>query len=111
MNHSSPTAALLGLTLFAWALCSPGTAIAVDQQTLYTQSLAATCANCHGTQGKGVSDGSVPGLSGLKADYIEAQMKAFKSGERQATIMHQLSKGYSDEQIRLLAAYFASQKP
>ncbi len=111
MNHSSPTAALLGLTLFAWTLCSAGTAIAVDQQTLYTQSLAATCANCHGTQGKGVSDGSVPGLAGLKADYIEAQMKAFKSGERQATIMHQLSKGYSDEQIRLLAAYFASQKP
>ncbi len=111
MNHTSPTATLLGAILFAWALCSAGAAIAVDQQTLYTQSLAATCANCHGTQGKGVSDGSVPRLAGLKADYIEAQMKAFKSGERQATIMHQLSKGYSDEQIRLLATYFASQKP
>ena len=111
MNHNSPTVTRLGPALLAWALCSTGTALAVDQQTLYTQSLAATCANCHGTQGKGVSEGSVPGLAGLKADYIESQMKAFKSGERQATIMHQLSKGYTDEQIRLLASYFASQKP
>ena len=111
MNHHTSPAALLGLAVLAWALCSAGSARAVDQQTLYTQGLAATCANCHGTQGKGVPEGSVPGLTGLKADYIEAQMRAFKSGERQATIMHQLAKGYSDEQIRLLAAYFASQKP
>ena len=111
MNHHTSPAALLGLAVLAWALCSAGSALAVDQQTLYTQSLAATCANCHGTQGKGVPEGSVPGLTGLKADYIEAQMRAFKSGERQATIMHQLAKGYSDEQIRLLATYFASRKP
>lgn len=111
MNHISFTVGLIRPMLFAWALCLTGTALAADQQTLYTQSLAATCANCHGTQGKGVPEGSVPGLAGLKADYIEAQMKAFKSGERQATIMHQLAKGYSEEQIRLLAAYFASQKP
>ena len=111
MNHNTLTATLLGPAVLAWALCSAGTAVAVDQSTLYTQGLAATCANCHGTQGKGVSESSVPTLAGLKADYIEAQMKAFKSGERQATIMHQLSKGYSDEQIRVLAAYFASQKP
>jgi len=111
MNHNTSTAPLLGPAVLAWALCSASAALAVDQQTLYTQSLAATCANCHGTQGKGVPEGSVPGLTGLRADYIEAQMKAFKSGERQATIMHQLAKGYSDEQIRLLAAYFASQKP
>jgi cytochrome c553 len=38
-------------------------------------------------------------------------MLAFKSGTRTATIMHQLAKGYSDEQIRLLASYFASQQP
>ena len=58
-----------------------------------------------------MNEGSVPGLAGLKADYIEAQMQAFKSGARQATIMHQLAKGYSEEQIRLLATYFSSQKP
>ena len=110
MNHNTSTATLLGPAVLAWALCSAGAVLAVDQQILYTHSLAATCANCHGTQGKGIPEGSVPGLAGLRADYIEAQMKAFKSGERQATIMHQLAKGYSDEQIVAIAGYFAAQK-
>jgi len=37
-------------------------------------------------------------------------MKAFKSGARPATVMHQLAKGYSDAQIEVIAAYFAAQK-
>lgn len=37
-------------------------------------------------------------------------MNAFKTGIRPATVMHQISKGYSDAQIELLAAYFAAQK-
>jgi sulfide dehydrogenase cytochrome subunit len=38
------------------------------------------------------------------------QLKAFKAGTRPATVMHQLSKGYSDAQIEQIAAYFAAQK-
>ncbi len=106
MNHNQ-----LAATLLATAVSFAGDALALDQQTLYTQGLAATCANCHGTQGKGIKDGSVPKLAGLKSDYLIEQMQAFKSGARPATIMHQLAKGYSDEQIRLMAAYFASQQP
>lgn len=106
MNHS-PLAAML----MASAFLASGSAMAVDQQTLYTQSLAATCANCHGTQGQGVKDGTVPRLAGMNSDYLSEQMQAFKSGARTATIMHQLAKGYTDEQIKLMAAYFASQKP
>jgi len=34
----------------------------------------------------------------------------FKTGKRPATIMHQLAKGYTDEQIDALAAYFSAQK-
>ncbi|EXI71532.1 MAG: Flavocytochrome c cytochrome subunit [Candidatus Accumulibacter sp. SK-11] len=37
-------------------------------------------------------------------------MKAFKNGTRPATIMHQLAKGYTDEEIAILAEYFAKQK-
>lgn len=90
-----------------------GTASAAtdDARKLYTQSLAATCANCHGTQGKAVKDAALPGLAGMQADYLMAQMKAFRKGERQATIMHQIAKGYTDEQVRLLAEYFAAQTP
>ncbi len=80
-------------------------------QTLYTRSLAATCANCHGTVGKSIKDPAVPGLAGRPSAYIVEQMNAFKTGTREATIMHQIAKGYSDDQIKQMADYFASQKP
>lgn len=80
------------------------------KEALYTQSLAATCANCHGTNGKVVPGSSVTSLAGLDKSYIIAQMAAFKSGARPATVMHQISKGYNDAQIESLAAYFAAQK-
>lgn len=84
-------------------------ALAQDAQTLNTRALAATCANCHGTNGKAAANVVVPGLAGLPAPYITEQMKAFKAGTRPATVMHQLAKGYSDAQIDQMAAYFAAQ--
>jgi cytochrome subunit of sulfide dehydrogenase len=79
-------------------------------QNINIRSLAATCANCHGTNGKAQDGSAVVSLAGLPKDYIVAQMKAFKDGSRPATIMHQLSKGYSDAQIEQIAGYFAAQK-
>ena len=80
------------------------------KDALYVKSLAATCANCHGTNGVAVTGSSVTSLAGLDKAYTVAQMKAFKAGTRPATVMHQLSKGYSDAQIEVLATYFAAQK-
>ena len=80
-----------------------------EAQTLRARSLAATCAQCHGTAGHAVEGAAVPGLAGLPAGYLVEQMKAFKSGARTATVMQQLAKGYSDAQIEQLAAYFAAQ--
>lgn len=85
-------------------------ALAQDAQALYVKALAATCANCHGTFGRGIDTGEVPALAGMPATYMVAQMQAFKKGERPATVMHQLAKGFSDEQIQQIAAYFAAQK-
>jgi cytochrome c553 len=84
--------------------------MAQNQEALYTQSLAATCANCHGTHGKATIGSAVPALAGMPREYLVTQMKAFKEGSRPATIMHQLAKGYSDAQIEQLAGYFAAQK-
>ena len=95
---------LLGFARTAFAQSDAG------KEALYVKSLAATCANCHGTNGKAVEGSSVVSIAGLDRDYIVAQMKAFKTGTRPATIMHQLSKGYSDAQIETLATYFAAQK-
>ena len=68
----------------------------------------ANCFNCHGTEGRGHS--TIPALAGLSKTYIIEQMNAFKAGTRQATLMHQLSKGYTDDEIAIAAAYFAAQK-
>ena len=85
-------------------------ALAQDAQTLYLRSLAATCANCHGTDGRAVEGFAMPTLAGREASYIVEQMNAFKSGARPSTIMQQLAKGYSDAQIGQIAAWFAAQK-
>ena len=97
-----------------FALLSAGaqaqTAANADAQQLYVKSLAATCANCHGTNGRAHEGSAVPSLAGMPRDYMITQMKAFASGQRPATIMHQLSKGFSDQQIEQIATYFAAQK-
>jgi cytochrome subunit of sulfide dehydrogenase len=72
--------------------------------------MAANCANCHGTNGNAQGTGSWP-LAGKSKSYLIEQMAGFKSGTRQATIMHQIAKGYSDEQIAAMAEYFSQQKP
>lgn len=72
--------------------------------------LAGSCANCHGTDGR--AKGPIPPLAGRPAATLEAQMKAFK-GETPppgTTIMNRLAKGYTDEQIEMLAKYFAAIK-
>jgi len=105
---ASLTMSLLCLALGAQAQDKPQSAD--SKEALYSKSLAATCANCHGTNGRVVEGSSVTSLAGLDSNYIVAQMKAFKSGTRPATVMHQISKGYNDAQIESLAAYFAAQK-
>src|SRR5512134_2314259 len=84
-------------------------AVAQDARTLHLRALAATCANCHGTNGRAVDSASVPGLAGMPASYMVEQLKAFKAGSRPATVMHQLAKGYSDAQIEAVAGWFAKQ--
>jgi cytochrome c553 len=76
------------------------------------RNLAAGCAICHGTEGRPVvKEGSplIP-LAGLPKDHIVTQMKLFRDGKRPATVMHQIAKGYSDQQIDAMAAWFAAQK-
>jgi cytochrome c553 len=80
-----------------------------DAQALYVASLAATCASCHGTAGRGVPGSRVAPLAGVPAEVFIGQMRAFARGERAATVMHRHARGYTDEQIALMAAYFAAQ--
>ncbi len=70
--------------------------------------LAANCTGCHGTQGR--STGGIPAIAGLDRAAIVEAMRAFRTGDRPATVMHQHAKGYSEAQVELLADYFAAQK-
>lgn len=77
------------------------------QDAHLARNLAATCANCHGTQGQ--ARGDMPPLAGMAAERIVGAIAEFKTGARSATVMHQIARGYTDEQIRLVAGHFAAQ--
>jgi len=95
----------------AVASAAAGSAQAADDNSrLRTRSLAATCAHCHGTEGRAVQGEAMVRLAGLPQDYILSQLMAFRNGQRSATVMHQITKGYSQEQLETLAAFFATQK-
>ena len=75
---------------------------------LQVRSWAAACANCHGTGGQ-AQPGNEP-LAGGNKDEMLKKLMDFKSGAKPATIMHQLAKGYTDEQLAAITAWFAAQK-
>ena len=101
------------MTIWTKAACALAPALALlphlaqAQDPHLARNLAATCANCHGTNG--LARGEMKTLAGQSAEKIIAAMADYKSGAQPATIMHQIAKGYTDEQIRLVAAYFAAQ--
>jgi len=95
-------------SLMAVALSSALSAQAQAPDARQVRSWAAGCANCHGTNGQALQ-GMEP-LAGVSQEDIIKKMQDFKTGRKPATLMHQLSKGYSDEQIQAIAGYFAAQK-
>ncbi len=84
---------------FTWGL----QAQTLNAQDLHQKALVATCANCHGTNGKGVENSGLPLINHLSGEQILTHLKAYKSGAREGTIMPQLAKGYTDEQLQIIA--------
>jgi len=94
--------------VFALAIALTPPAHAQSEDSRAGRNLAAACANCHGTNG--VSQPGMPTLAARERSYLVQQMQDFKAGRRPATIMHQIAKGYTDEQIEAIAAYLSAQK-
>ena len=107
MQFAFRHAARLSAVTGALALVTAVQAQAPAPHPHLARSLAATCANCHGTNG--LARGDMKPLAGVSAEKIIAMMADFKSGNQPATIMHQIAKGYTDDQIKLIAGYLAAQ--
>lgn len=70
---------------------------------------AASCAACHNTEGRSV--GGFPALAGRNADDTYRALVEFQTGKRPATIMHQHTRGYTTDELRRIAEWFANVKP
>jgi len=67
---------------------------------------AASCTGCHPSSARISSP--VPRLSGLDRAAIARAMQEFRSGQRAATVMDRLAKGFTDDEIQAIAAWYAT---
>lgn len=102
MNKMLITLAALGLAV------SFGSAVAGDAAA--GKAKFAVCAGCHGPTGAGNPALKYPKLSGLEADYVAAQLKAFKSGARDNATMKAMTAALSETDMENLGAYVATLK-
>jgi cytochrome c553 len=69
---------------------------------------AAACSGCHAEASD--VDTPVPRLAGLDAAAIVAAMVAFRDGTREGTVMDRIARGFSDEEIQAIAAWYAGRR-
>jgi cytochrome subunit of sulfide dehydrogenase len=92
------------IAAFILALASP--AFAAGPQDAPPGALS--CSGCH-PAGRWV-DTTVPRLSGRDPAGIVSAMQAFRSGQLPATIMDRIAKGFTDDEIKAIAAWYGAQK-
>lgn len=90
-----------------YALAVAGLAVAgIAHASATIEALARTCNNCHGVNGVSAGDG-MPSIGGLPEGYLKTVMLEWKEGKRYSATMGRLIKGYTEEEISGLAAYFS----
>lgn len=98
--------------LFIFTACAAAVIAApASAQDYKARAWAASCAACHGTDGRSEAD-EFPALAGKpKADLLKSLIE-FKTdtGPKKPTVMHQHAKGYTNEQLERIADYFSRQK-
>lgn len=104
MKHQIITACV-GLGLLAGI----ATAQAADLQA-GKKLAAATCASCHGPEGKTPAAPNYPILAGQYRDYLLRSLRAYKSGQRENAVMNGMVSGLSDRDLQNLAAWYANQE-
>jgi cytochrome c553 len=80
---------------------------AAEKQTA-AQIVSTVCAACHGTDGNSAITAN-PKLAAQHPEYLVKQLTEFKSGKRANAVMSGMAAGLSDDDMKNLAAYFATQ--
>jgi cytochrome subunit of sulfide dehydrogenase len=113
---STAVPATTGRRQSAWSLhriiVAAGLVVSVAERSFAADNdqgaqLAATCAACHRLDGR---DMGIPSIVGLSEEQFVAVMRAFKSGERSGPIMRAVARSLSNEEIAILARYFAARE-
>jgi len=73
--------------------------------------VATTCLQCHGTDGRAVPGTAMVSLAGMDRNHLRVSLLAFRDGTRQGTVMNQLMRGFTPEQIDAISTYFAQLRP
>lgn len=90
--------------------CAPLAALAQGKppSPLQVSVWASSCMACHGPEGR--AEGTGLTLGGRAVDDLLGKLMGYKGGQLRATIMHQHTKGYSDDELRRIAEYFSNLK-
>ena len=72
------------------------------------EAKAQTCATCHGQNGVPTDPKAIPIIWGQQQSYLVKQLRDYRNGERDNSIMSPIAKSLAQEDIRKIAVYFAA---
>jgi cytochrome c553 len=101
-----PAATLRAASAVA-ALLLAGGGPAWAQDATAGRAKAQACAVCHGPNGISTAP-DAPNIAGQPAIYLAAQLRAYRSGARKHEVMAVMAKPLTDDDIKNLAAWYAS---
>lgn len=112
LRRFASAAAILATALGAATVSAQQPAPAFAAPNLTAKGVAAmvaSCAACHGTNGQPTKGSLVGTLAGRSKNDLVQVMTQYKAGQRPATVMHQIAKGYTDAEIAAMADHFSKQ--
>ena len=100
----------LAIPAFALGIAQLSQPCFADKQNPFIDGMAMAwqCAPCHGTNGQEFTE-AMPSIAGMKESEIIESMIAFREGTRPAVIMDRVSRGFTDDEIKAMAAFFSKQ--
>jgi cytochrome c553 len=101
----------VGLLATALLAANLGSAKSAEHVPDTIEARVAACASCHGAKGEGTGNAYFPRLAGKPAGYLYNQLLAFRNGRRHYPPMTYLLEYLSEEYLKAMAEYFASQRP